>query len=30
MIKYAMTGAGRRSEFYLMIAALMPDTFNVR
>ena len=30
MIKYAILGAGWRSEFYLMIAALMPDTFNVR
>ena len=29
MIKYAILGAGWRSEFYLRIAALMPDTFKV-
>ena len=29
MIKYGIIGAGWRSEFYLRIAALMPDTFKV-
>ena len=29
MIKYGIVGAGWRSEFYLRIAALMPDTFKV-
>lgn len=29
MIKYAILGAGWRSEFYLRIADLMPDTFKV-
>ena len=29
MIKYGIIGAGLRSEFYLRIAALMPDTFKV-
>lgn len=29
MIKYGILGAGWRSEFYLKIAALMPDTFKV-
>ena len=29
MIKYAIIGAGWRSEFYLRIAALIPDTFKV-
>lgn len=29
MIKYAIIGAGWRSEFYLKIAALMPNTFKV-
>ena len=27
MIKYGIIGAGWRSEIYLRIAALMPDTF---
>ena len=29
MIKYAILGAGWRSEFYLRIADLLPDTFKV-
>lgn len=29
MIKYGIIGAGWRSEFYLKIAALLPDTFKV-
>ena len=29
MIKYGIVGAGWRSEFYLRIAALMPDAFKV-
>ena len=29
MIKYGIMGAGWRSEFYLRIAALLPDTFKV-
>ena len=29
MIKYGIIGAGWRSELYLRIAALMPDTFKV-
>ena len=29
MIKYGIVGAGWRSEFYLRIAALMPNTFKV-
>lgn len=29
MIKYGIIGAGWRSEFYLRIAALMPDSFKV-
>ena len=29
MIKYGIVGAGWRSEFYLRIAALLPDTFKV-
>lgn len=29
MIKYGIVGAGWRSEFYLRIAALMPDSFKV-
>lgn len=29
MIKYAILGAGWRSEFYLRIATLLPDTFKV-
>ena len=29
MIKYAILGAGWRSEFYLRIANLLPDTFKV-
>ena len=29
MIKYAIIGAGWRSEFYLKIAALLPNEFSV-
>ena len=29
MIRYAVIGAGWRSEFYLRIAALMPEKFEV-